>query len=179
QVLVPLLGAQNLYDGGYNIYTTLDYSLEKKVEQIAYNHLYQANYDPYLGYVNLSVDNNVNNAAVVVMNPFNGEILAMDGSVNYNDRRPEVRGQYNAALALRQPGSSFKPVVYAAAFEMGWYPAMILADHQTTYPSQPTGNPPKYYTPQNYDGTFHTGFPMTVRNAIANSFNIPAIDTAE
>src|SRR6266568_4638267 len=180
QVLVPLIGAQNLYDGGYNIYTTLDLNLEKKVEQIAYAHLYKQVYDPYLNsYGPLSIQHNVNNAAVVVMNPYNGEILAMDGSANYNNRSPQVRGQFNAALALRQPGSSFKPIIYATAFAMGWYPAMIIPDHKTVYPSQISGNPPAYYTPQNYDGTFHSGFPMTARNAIANSFNIPAIDTLE
>jgi membrane peptidoglycan carboxypeptidase len=175
-VLVPLLGAQNLLDGGYNIYTTLDLDLEKKVEQITYSHLYQEQCDNYLGcYGPLNIQNNVNNAAVVVMNPTNGEILAMNGSANYNDHSSQVQGQYNAALALRQPGSSIKPVIYATAFEMGWYPAMILQDHKTIYPSAP----PKYYSPQNYDGKFHKGFPMTVRNAIANSFNIPAIDTIE
>src|SRR2546421_1376945 len=180
QVLVPMIGAQNLYNGGYNIYTTLDLNLEKKVEQIAYNHLYTQVYDPYLGsYGPLNVQNNVNNAAVVVMNPYNGEILAMDGSANYKNNSPQVRGQFNAALALRQPGSSFKPIVYATDFEMGWYPAMIIPDHKTTFPSQLSGNPPAYYTPQNYDQKFHTGFPMTVRNAIANSFNIPAIDALE
>ncbi|HAH00438.1 MAG TPA: hypothetical protein DCL75_16665 [Ktedonobacter sp.] len=90
QVLVPLIGAQNLYNGGYNIYTTLDLNLEKKVEQIAYNHLYSQVYDPYLGsYGPLNIQNNVNNAAVVVMNPYNGEILAMDGSANYNNRNPQ------------------------------------------------------------------------------------------
>ena len=113
------------------------------------------------------------------MNPYNGEILAMDGSANYKNNSRKVRGQYNAALALRQPGSSFKPITYATAFEMGWYPAMIIPDHKTVYPSQISSNPPGYYTPQNYDGTFHSGFPMTVRNAIANSFNIPAIDALE
>jgi membrane peptidoglycan carboxypeptidase len=180
QVLVPLIGAQNLYNGGYNIYTTLDLNLEKKVEQIAYDHLYKQVYDPYLGsYGPLNIQNNVNNAAVVVLDPSNGEILAMDGSANYNDQRPQVRGQFNAATSPRQPGSSIKPVVYATAFEMGWYPAMIIPDHKTIYPSQPTGNPPTYYSPPNYDGTFHTGFPMTVRNAIANSFNIPAVDAIE
>ncbi len=180
QLLVPLIGAQNLYNGGYNIYTTLDLNLEKKVEQIAYNHLYTQVYDPYLGsYGPLNIQNNVNNAAVVVMNPYNGEILAMDGSANYKNNSPQVRGQFNAALALRQPGSSFKPIVYATDFEMGWYPAMIIPDHKTTFPSQLSGNPPAYYTPQNYDQKFHTGFPMTVRNAIANSFNIPAIDALE
>src|SRR5205085_2874859 len=143
-------------------------------------HLYKQVYDPYLGsYGPLNIQNNVNNAAVVVLDPSNGEILAMDGSANYTDQRLQVRGQFNAAISPRQPGSSIKPVVYATAFEMGWYPAMIIPDHKTIYPSQPTGNPPKYYSPQNYDGTFHSGFPMTVRNAIANSFNIPAIDALE
>src|SRR5213596_1054546 len=61
-------------------------------------------------------------------------------------------------------------------FEMGWYPAMIIPDHKTIYPA---GKPPDYYAPRNYDGTFHKGFAMTARNAIANSFNIPAIDTLE
>src|SRR6266536_4518867 len=177
QVLVPLIGAQNLNNGGYNIYTTLDLKLEKKVEQIAYDHLYKPLYDPYLGsYGPLSIQNNVNNAAVVVMNPYNGEILAMDGSANYKDNSRKVRGQYNAALALRQPGSSIKPIIYSTAFEMGWYPAMIIPDHKTIYPA---GKPPAYYAPRNYDGTFHKGFAMTARNAIANSFNIPAIDTLE
>jgi membrane peptidoglycan carboxypeptidase len=174
QVLVPLLGAQNLENGGYNVYTTLDLGLEKKVEQIVYDDLYKAQQDSYFGYYGpLNITNNVNNSAAVVMNPKNGEILAMDGSANYNDNSSQVQGEYNAALALRQPGSSFKPVVYATAFEMGWYPAMIIPDHKTVFP----GNlQPPYYSPQNYDGKFHTGFPMTVRAALANSFNIPAVD---
>src|SRR6266436_2172782 len=177
QVLVPLLGAQNLLDGGYNIYTTLDLDVEKKVEQITYDHLYRVTCDNYLGcYGPLNSQNNVNNAAVVVMNPFNGEILAMNGSAKYDDKSPQVDGNFNAALALRQPGSSIKPIIYATAFEMGWYPAMILQDHQTIYPTRVADG---YYTPPNYDGHFHTGFPMTVRNAIANSFNIPAVDTIE
>ena len=177
QVLVPLLGAQNLLEGGYNIYTTMDLDIEKNVEQITYDHLYRVTCDTYLGcYGPLNMQNNVNNAAVVVMNPFNGEILAMNGSAKYDDTNSRVRGNYNAALALRQPGSSIKPIVYATAFEMGWYPAMILQDHQTIYPTKVSNG---YYTPPNYDGKFHTGFPMTVRNAIANSFNIPAVDTIE
>src|SRR5258708_31201305 len=136
QVLAPLIGAQNLYDGGYNIYTTLDLDLEKKVEQITYNHLYKVNCDNYFGcYGPLNTSNNVNNAAVAVMNPANGEILAMNGSANYNDHSPQVRGEYNSALALRQPGSSFKPVFYSTSFEMGCYPAMIRQHHQTIYPA--------------------------------------------
>jgi membrane peptidoglycan carboxypeptidase len=181
QVLVPLLGAQNLYDGGYNIYTTLDLNLEKKVEQIAYYHLYQETCSQYLGCDGpLYQSHNVNNAAVVVMNPTNGELLAMNGSVNYNDNNPKVRGQFNSAVdALRQPGSSIKPVIYATAFEMGWYPAMVIPDHQTTYPTPDSTSPNGYYTPENYDQQYHSSFPMTVRNAIANSYNIPAVDTIE
>ena len=183
QVLVPMLssngqdGAQILYDGGFNIYTTLDLDVEKHIEQLTYDHLYKVNCDNYLGcYGPLNTQNNVNNAAVVVMDPTNGEILAMNGSANYNDNDPKVDGNFNAALSPRQPGSSMKPFVYATAFEMGWYPAMILQDHQTIFPTK-DGN--GWYTPQNYDGRFHTGFPMTVRNAIANSFNIPALDAME
>ncbi|HXX79157.1 MAG TPA: transglycosylase domain-containing protein [Ktedonobacteraceae bacterium] len=183
QVLVPMLssngqdGAQILYDGGFNIYTTLDLDVEKHIEQLTYDHLYKVNCDNYLGcYGPLNTQNNVNNAAVVVMDPANGEILAMNGSANYNDNNPKVDGNFNAALSPRQPGSSMKPFVYATAFEMGWYPAMILQDHQTIFPTR-DGN--GWYTPQNYDGRFHTGFPMTVRNAIANSFNIPALDAME
>jgi membrane peptidoglycan carboxypeptidase len=180
QVLVPLIGAENLLDGGYNIYTTIDLNLEKKVEQIVYSHLYQEQCDNYQGcYGPLNVVNNVNNAAVVVENPTDGEILAMDGSANFNDESPQVQGQFNAATALRQPGSSFKPIVYATAFEMGWYPATILQNHKTIYPVLVSTNPDKYYTPNNYGDVFLNGFPMTIRNALANSINIPAIDAIE
>ena len=179
-ILAPMIGAQNLYDGGYNIYTTLDLTLEKKVEQITYSHLYQVTCDNYLGcYGPLDTVNNVNNAAVVVENPFNGEILAMNGSASYNDKDPRVSGHFNAATASRQPGSSFKPIVYAAAFEMGWYPAMILQNHKTTYPTLISQNPLKYYSPNNYGNVYLSGFPMTIRNAIANSINIPAVDAIE
>ncbi len=177
-VLDPLLGTQNVYDGGYNIYTTLDLNLEQKVEQITYSHLYQQTCDNYLGcYGPLNTQNNVNNAAVVVENPFNGEILAMDGSANYNNNSPLVRGKFNAATALRQPGSSFKPIVYATAFEMGWYPAMILPNHQTTYPTKISAT--QWYTPADYGGVYVQSYPMTIRNAIANSINVPAIDAIE
>lgn len=181
EVLVPMFGAQTLYEGGFNIYTTLDLDLEKKVEQISYDRLYKDPCSQYLGCQGpLSQSHNVHNAAVVVMDPVNGEILAMNGSANYHDRSSKVQGQFNSAVdALRQPGSSIKPVIYSTAFEMGWYPAMIIPDHETIYPTRDSTSPSGYYTPQNYDEKFHSSFPMTVRNAIANSFNIPAVDTIE
>ncbi|WP_069803564.1 transglycosylase domain-containing protein [Thermogemmatispora onikobensis] len=179
--LTSLLGSQNLLNGGYNVYTTLDLTLEKKIEQIVHDRLYTVQYDPYLGQYQgpLYKTNNVNNAAVVVMSPTTGEILAMDGSADFNNQSAKVQGQYNSALALRQPGSAFKPIVYATAFEMGWYPAMIVPDHLTIYPTKDANSPSGYYTPNNYDQKFHTTFPMTIRNAIANSFNIPAVTTVE
>jgi membrane peptidoglycan carboxypeptidase len=176
--LEHLLGAQALENGGYNVYTTLDLDLEKKVEQIVYEHLYQPQQDTYLGYYGpLYRTNNVNDGAAVVIDPTTGEILAMDGSANTDPQRSslQMQGDYNAAISPRQPGSSFKPFVYATAFEMGWYPAMIVQDHKTYYPNSND----KPYTPQNYDGTFHTSYPMTLRTAVANSFNIPAITTLE
>jgi membrane peptidoglycan carboxypeptidase len=181
EVLIPLLGAQNLYDSGYNIYTTLDLNLEKKVEQIAHYRLYEDPCQQYFGCPGpLYQSRNVNNAAIVVMNPYNGEILAMNGSADYHNNSPQVDGQFNSAVdAQRQPGSAIKPVIYATAFEEGWYPAMIIPDHQTTYPTPDPNSPNGYYTPQNYDQLYHSTFPMTVRNAIANSYNIPAVDTIE
>lgn len=177
-VLDPLLGTRNVYDGGYNIYTTLDLNLEQKVEQITYSHLYKVTCDNYLGcYGPLNTQNNVNDAAVVVENPYNGEILAMDGSANYNSTDRRGAGQVNAAIAQRQPGSSFKPIVYATAFEMGWYPAMILPNHQTTYPTKISAT--QWYTPADYGGVYVQSYPMTIRNAIANSINVPAIDAIE
>ena len=180
-VLAPMLGSR-LTDGGLNVYTTIDLELEKQIEQLVYDKLYTYQIDNYQGnYGPLNITNNLHNAAVVVMNPINGEILAMDGSAKFNENNAFMQGQDNATLETRQPGSSFKPIVYATAFEMGWYPAMIVPDHKTIYPSDcsaPIG-PANCFAPQNYDGTFHTQYPMTIRTAVANSFNIPAINAIE
>ena len=182
-ILIPTFGATALRDGGYNIYTTLDYSMEQKAEQLLYHHLYEKVTDQRYSYWYndlgpLNQTNNVNNGAVVMIDPKTGEILVMDGSASTDPSKftPQMQGEYNAAISPRQPGSAFKPFVYATAFEMGWYPAMIVNDHKTYYPD---GSKP--YVPQNADERFHSGlgYPMTIRNALASSFNIPAIDTIE
>lgn len=176
--LEGVMGAQELRTGGYNIYTTLDLTLQKRVEKIAYEHLYTQKSDNYMGtYGPLYQTNNVNNSAVVVLKPGTGEILAMNGSASHKAElsTPQMQGDFNAAIAPRQPGSSFKPFVYATAFEQGWYPAMIVPDYQTYYPN----GADKPYTPQNYDGRFHGQQNMTVRSALANSFNIPAINALQ
>ncbi|BCL81912.1 penicillin-binding protein [Ktedonobacteria bacterium brp13] len=172
-ILIPLFGAANLENGGYSIYTTLDLDLEREVEAISKKWIETNAMDSY-GESNLRVNYNLNNAAVVVQDPKTGEILAMDGSVDYNSIDLKVNGQFNSAVdAIRQPGSSFKPFVYATAFEKGWYPGMVIPDVQTTFPN---GQTP--YAPPNYDGRFH-GATLTARYAIANSYNIPAIDALE
>src|SRR5437762_851979 len=86
------------------------------------------------GYGPLNVTNKLNDSAVVVMNAKTGEVLAMNGSTNWNSTNKEVDGQFNAATSARSPGSSFKPIVLAAAMEMGWYEGIVLPDKKTYFP---------------------------------------------
>ncbi|MDO8609554.1 MAG: transglycosylase domain-containing protein [bacterium] len=109
---------------------------------------------------------NATNAAVVVLDSKTGEILSMVGSYDFND---EKFGKFNAALGLRQPGSTIKPITYAAAFEKGYTPATVVMDVKTTFANQ--GD--KEYSPVNYDGKFRG--PVQLRFALGNSFNIPAV----
>ena len=91
------------------------------------------------------VDHNAHNASVVAIRPPTGEILAMVGSVDYNNE--EIDGEVNMALADRQPGSSFKPFTYLESFLQGYTPATRIMDVRTVFPNAP--EPP--YVPENYD----------------------------
>src|SRR5690606_28072322 len=93
-----------------------------------------------------------------------GEILAMVGSVDYNNEA--IDGQVNVTLAERQPGSTMKPFTYAGAMELGWTPADVIWDTPTNIAG---------YEPRNYDGAYHG--PQRLRSALANSYNIPAVQT--
>jgi membrane peptidoglycan carboxypeptidase len=101
----------------------------------------------------------------------------MVGSADYSNE--EIHGQVNMATSpTRQPGSSIKPFTYLAAFEKGWTPATLIWDVPSQFP--PSGNPNDSrppYEPVNYDGRFHG--PVTVRTALANSYNIPAVKTLQ
>jgi membrane peptidoglycan carboxypeptidase len=170
--------------GGFNIRTTIDSNLENYVENNVRHHLRDQEYQIFIGdYGPLNTVHNVNDSAVVVMNAKTGEVLAMDGSADYNDpaKDPRISGEVNAALALRQPGSSFKPIVYATAFQMGWYPGIVLPDRKTYFPNNtPTGaniNTATYH-PTDYGGGYHNLNSNIVLD-IANSFNIPAIKALE
>ena len=88
---------------------------------------------------------NVSNAALVAMDANTGDILAMLGSVDFNNK--EISGQVNVATSKRQPGSSIKPVTYLAAFEKGWTPSTLILDNQTTWTTKPgNGKPPQMIT---------------------------------
>ncbi|MBI3971706.1 MAG: PBP1A family penicillin-binding protein [Chloroflexi bacterium] len=149
----PKYGQRSLFERGLEVTTTLDIRLQEAAEQILRRHV--------AGLARF----NAGNGALVALNPATGEILAMVGSADYADKA--IQGEVNVALAPRQPGSSIKPITYLAALQQGWTPATIIDDVETTFP----GNPP--YRPRNYDGRFHG--PVTVRTALANSYNIPAV----
>jgi penicillin-binding protein 1C len=144
-------GPDLLYHGGLRVTTTLDPRLQEIAMERARDE------------VAALADRNVHNAAVVVMDPTTAEILAMVGSVDYNN--PAIDGQVNVALAVRQPGSALKPLVYAAALDADWTPATVIWDTPTDFGGG--------YRPENYDGTFRG--PQRLRYALAGSLNIPAV----
>ncbi|MCB0060617.1 MAG: transglycosylase domain-containing protein, partial [Caldilineaceae bacterium] len=142
---------------GLQITTTLDLPMQELAERVAANHVAAAK-EPY----------DLSNAALVAMQPNHGDILAMVGSVDFND--PTISGQVNVALRPRQPGSAIKPILYAAALDESLIsPATVLWDTPVTY----TISANEIYQPRNYDDRFHG--PVTVRTALANSYNIPTV----
>jgi 1A family penicillin-binding protein len=149
----PLLISQ----GGLEITTTLDMNAQKIGERVVAEQV-AAN----------EAEANMHNAALVAINPNTGEVLAMVGSVDYNDKT--IDGNVNIVMTLQQPGSSIKPLTYAAALEQGWLPSDILWDVPTDF-DMGVGIEP--YTPDNYDNRFHG--PVRLRDALANSYNIPAV----
>ncbi len=152
--------AQTIYRSGFTVYTTLDPGLQSLAEEIVAQQ------------VAALAERHVTDGALVAIRPASGEILALVGSADFYNER--IAGQVNMALTPRQPGSSIKPLTYLAAFEKGWTPATLLWDVPSEFP--PSGNPddPRPpYKPVNYDERFHG--PVTVRTALANSFNVPAV----
>ncbi|HEX9595571.1 MAG TPA: transglycosylase domain-containing protein, partial [Anaerolineales bacterium] len=153
---------QTIYRSGFTVYTTLDPAMQDLAQEMLTRHVAGL------------ADKHVGSGALVAIRPSDGYILAMVGSADFNNE--EIDGQINMAISPRQPGSSIKPLTYAAAFEKGWTPSTLIWDVQSEFP--PSGNPddPRPpYIPRNYDNRFHG--PVTVRTALANSFNIPAVKT--
>jgi 1A family penicillin-binding protein len=155
QAIEDRFGTEALFREGLQITTSLDLDLQHAAEDAARRHIADIR------------GRNATNAALVAIQPASGEVLAMLGSVNFDD--PSIDGQVNVALALRQPGSTLKPFTYVTAFAKGWSPATLIWDIQTTFPGG--------YRPNDFDNRFPG--PMTIRDALAQSRNIPAVQALQ
>ncbi len=162
-------GAKKLAEGGFTVISTIDYEIQKKVEDIVFDYV-KTNQKKFIA----------ENGSVVVIDPKTGQILALVGSRDYFDQ--EIDGNYNIATAKRQPGSSFKPFVFATAFNEGFTDKTVLFDTPTEFSASCTpDHVPKVtgatcYNPQNYEGGFKG--PMSIRMALGASRNIPAVKAA-
>jgi penicillin-binding protein 1C len=151
-------GEDFLVRGGINVTTTLDYSLQLKAEKML---------DTQVQFLSR---NNVSNGALVGMDVKTGQILAYVGSADYFNQK--IDGAVDMVRALRQPGSSIKPLTYLLAFEKGYTPATVIYDIPTQF-NTATGP----YSPKNYDLDYHG--PVRARIALASSYNIPAVKTLD
>ncbi len=150
-------GVNAVEQGGLRVTTTLDLGIQETAQTAVREEIDKVS------------KLHITNGAAMVMNPKDGEILAMVGSKDYFSK--EIDGQFNVAVdGLRQPGSSIKPVTYALAFRRGFTPASVVFDTPTTFPG---GEGQKDYEPGNYDGKFRG--PVQLRFALGSSLNIPAV----
>lgn len=161
-------GEEMILSGGLKVTTTLDYEIQEKAEEVVKRRglenegLYDAS-----------------NVASVVLDSRTGEILSMTGSRDYFDKN--IDGKFNVATATRQPGSAFKPIIYATAFKEGYSPETVLFDVKTEFQTtcdfygnpKPGASAGDCYSPQNYDNLYRG--PMTIKDALAQSINIPAV----
>ncbi len=155
-------GEEAITDGGLKVITTLDYELQEAAEKTATDFA-ERNKKGF----------NASNSSIVAIDPKTGQILTMVGSRDYFAK--DIDGNFNVATALRQPGSSFKPIVYVTGFNMGYTPETILYDIYTEFnPSCSTGGQGvNCYHPMDYNDKFRG--PMTLRNALQQSINVPAV----
>ncbi len=156
-------GADTVYRGGLKVYTTLDLDLQDFAQKTITDQVKKLTDE----------DHNANNGATVVIRPATGEILAMVGSADYwNDT---IKGKFNVATGLRQPGSSFKPFTYVTLLSQGVPATHGFLDVRTEF-QQPGAIPP-IYVPENYDRKYH-GY-VRMRLALARSYNIPAVEALQ
>ena len=158
--LIQVLGQKAAYRGGYRVYTTLDWNMQQLAEKEVRDHVDGLKYA------------NVRNGALITLDPTTGEILAYVGSKDYYDHSPQVQGDYDVAgIGLRQPGSTFKLFTYMTGFLKGGMTAStILNDIEF---SMPDGSG-KMWSPK--DATKEQHGPTTVRQALRESLNLPALN---
>lgn len=159
ELLEKEYGQEQLLTQGLEIRTTVDLELQNKVQKIVSDEIASLQHF------------HITNGAALVTNPHTGEVLAMVGSKNYFDFKND--GQVNVTIQERQPGSSIKPITYAMALERGNTVTSLIKDEPVSY--NIAGSPP--YAPQNYDGKFHGN--VTLKEALASSYNIPAVKLLE
>lgn len=157
ELLADAYGEKRVEEGGLKVITSLDYDKQKFAEATVKK------------YGEKNLDLNASNAALFSLDAKTGEILSMVGSKEYANEN--IDGNVNVVLRRRQPGSSFKPIVYAAAFQKGYTPDTILFDIVTNFDTTGT----REYAPRNYTGKEYG--PVTIRKALAGSLNIPAVKT--
>jgi membrane peptidoglycan carboxypeptidase len=185
--LEELFGPDVVYRGGLVVYTTLDYPLYLQAQCAARSHIARlsgqppdtiinaidgspcdaAGYLPVLQPADSYQDHHVHNAAITILKAPSAEVLVMLGSLDYLDS--SINGNFNVALAERQPGSAMKPFTYITAFQQGYSPATMTLDVRTAFENG--SNQP--YVPENADRSFHG--PQSIRSALANSYNVPAV----
>ena len=160
-ILYEKFSEEELEKGGFTIITSLDMRLQTLAEELVEK------------YGNLNEKNvGVKNLGLLAEDPKTGQILAMVGSRDYWDL--EAEGNVNTTLSIRQPGSSFKPIVYATAFKKGFLPESIIFDTAIDGKIANFSTDPKNpYLVRNYDEK--TRGPVTFRQALAQSLNIPSV----
>lgn len=159
ELLEKKYGADFVENGGLKVITTLDWDLEKDAEEIVKKWAL-TNKEKF----------DAENAAIITIDPNTGQILTMVGSRDYFDE--EIDGNFNIATALRQPGSSIKPIIYSELFNKGYRPETVVFDLPTEF-STTCYSGGNCYSPQNYDDKFLG--PISFRDALAQSRNIPAV----
>ncbi|NDJ85971.1 MAG: hypothetical protein GYB66_08805 [Chloroflexi bacterium] len=190
---LDLDGADMVLGGGLRVYTTLDLDLQRQLECVARSHVTRldsgnpsfvhntnagtpctaADFLPELSADLAGNDRVVTNSSGVIMRAQTGEIVAMLGSVDFWNET--IGGEYNAALALRQPASTFKPFVYVTAFINPIDASTVVTPATMTYDvrTEFDNGTPDPYVPENIDLRYHG--PVSVREALARSYNIPAV----
>lgn len=164
EYLAEKYGEEALTERGLRVITTLDWELQKEAERIVFEKA-EINQERF----------KANNAGLVATDPKTGDLLVMVGSRDYFSETMD--GNYNIALADRQPGSSIKPFIYAAAFSKGYLPDTVVFDVRTQFspacPADSLDSASPCYSPSNYNNKFLG--PINLRNALAQSLNIPAV----
>lgn len=154
-LLIQKYGEKTVEQGGLKVTTSLDLDVQNYAQASVAAEVAQLQ------------SAHVTNGAAIVTNPATGEILAMIGSKDYF--ATDIDGNYNVAIALRQPGSSIKPLNYAVGLINGYTAATPFVDQPICFPDSNGGK----YCPMNYDLKWHGIAPMRI--ALGNSFNIPAV----